>query len=127
MGSTQMKLKRIFVAFAILAALFGCQSRKNTTVPDHLVGVWKTSAPKYADRNFEITKDRVIFAIGEGKVDIHPVENIEKIDKGKNILYTISYLIEGQQYRFSLYYDPAHGGVIRFKNQKQITWRKERP
>ena len=121
-----MKLKTFLVAFAIFATFFACHTGKNTTVPDDLVGIWRTSAPKYADRFFEITKDSIIFAIGEGNADIHPIEDIDEIREEKNILYTISYLIEGQQNRFSFHYDPTNDGVIRFKNQIQYAWRKDR-
>lgn len=122
-----MNPSRIFVALAILATLFACQRAKTTTLPDDLVGVWKTSAPKYAGRSLEFTKDSIIFGTGEGNLDPHPIANIETIHEGNSILYTISHLnSEGQQYILSFSYDPANGGVIRLKNQKTIAWTKER-
>ena len=125
-----MKPKPVFLAFAILTIFIGCPSKKDTTVPDELLGVWKTSAPKYADRYFEITKGVMIFDIGEGDVDSSPITSIETVSGGRHTLYTISYQSyqnrEGQEYRFSFYYDSAHGGEIVFKNQEDITWTKER-
>jgi hypothetical protein len=122
-----MKAKTIFAALAIFTALSGCQPAKNTTPPDDLVGLWKTSAPKYADRSLEFTKDSIIFGGGKGNFDPHPIVNIETIREGHSILYTITHLnSEGQQYTLSFSYDPAKGGVIRFKNQKAIAWTKER-
>jgi len=115
----------ILLAFALLATTLGCQSAKDNTVPNALVGVWKTSAQKYADRFFEITADQVIFAIGGGKTDSHPIAEIETLREGARILYTITYLsAEAKKYKFSFYYDPADGGVIRFKNQQHIAWAK---
>lgn len=122
-----MKSKKILVALAILTTLLGCQPAKNTTLPDDLVGVWKTSAPKYSDRSLEFTKDSIIFGTGKGNVDTHPIANIETIREDNTILYTISHLNrEGHEYTLSFYYDPANGGVIRLKNQKTIAWTKER-
>ena len=122
-----MKAKTMFAALAILTTLFGCQPTKNTTLPDELVGVWKTSAPKYAERSLEFTKGSIILGSGKGNFDPHPIANIETIREGHSILYAISHLnSEGQEYTLAFYYDPADGGVIRLKNQKTIVWKKER-
>ena len=124
-GSRQMNSTVILLAFALLAATFGCQSAKDKTVPDALVGVWKTPAQKYADRFFEITADKVVFAIGGGKTDSHPIVEIDTLREEAKILYTITYLTaEAKKYKFSFYHDPANGGVIRFKNQQHIAWAK---
>ena len=124
-GSRPMNPAAILLAFALLATTLGCQSAKDNAVPNALVGVWKTSAQKYADRFFEITADRVIFAIGGGKTDSHPIAEIDTLREEARILYTITYLsAEAKKYKFSFYYDPANGGVIRFKNQQHIAWAK---
>ncbi len=121
-----MKSRRILIAFAIVTAFFGCQSGGNRAVPDELLGVWKTSAPKYADRFFELKKDAVIFATGEGNVSVHAIVNIEQVREDKQILYTIYYTNQaGEEYKWSFYHDSANGGAIRFKNQKRIEWTKE--
>jgi hypothetical protein len=115
----------ILLVLALLATTLGCQAAKDKTVPNALVGVWQTSAQKYADRFFEITADTVIFAIGGGKTNSRPISEIETLREETRILYTITYLsAEAQKYRFSFYYDPANGGVIRFKNQQHIAWAK---
>lgn len=124
-GSRPINPTAIVLALALLATTLGCQSAKDNTVPNALVGVWKTSAQKYADRFFEITADKVIFAIGGGKTDSHPIAEIETLREEARILYIITYLsAEANKYKFSFYYDPANGGVIRFKNQQHIAWAK---
>ena len=121
-----MKPIPVLLAFAILTTFIGCSPEKDTTVPDEFLGVWKTSAQKYADRYFEITKDVIIFDIGEGHVDSSPISSIETVSQGRHTLYTISYHNqEGQEYLFSFYYDSAQDGVIVFKNQEDIRWTKE--
>ena len=124
-GSRPMNPTAILLAFALLATILGCQSAKDNTVPNALVGVWKTSAQKYSNRFFEITADQVIFAIGEGKTDSRPIVEIDTLREETKILYTITYVNEAaQKYKFIFYYDPANGGVIRFKNQQHIAWAK---
>jgi hypothetical protein len=120
-----MKSKKIFLAFIILSIFLGCQ--KNRTVPEDLLGVWKTSAPKYADRSFEIKKDIIIFAIGEGKIDFYSITGVEKIREDDSILFTIFHENkEGQEFKLSFYHYPEKDGIIRFKNQKQIKWIKDK-
>ena len=123
-----MKTGRIFVVLTYLMVLFACQCGKKTTVPGDLIGVWKTTAPTYADRFFEIKTDEVIFGTGEGSFDTYPISKIksEKDPREQGTLCTLYYKnIEGQEYKFSFYYDPANPGTIRFKNQQEIIWAKE--
>ena len=126
-----MKSTRIFVAVALLATVIGCQPQSqsqadNSTVPEKLLGVWKTSHPKYADRFFEIKKDFIIFGTGGESFELHALADIHESWEGKSILYTISHLNhEGQRYTFAFYYNPDDGGTIRFKNQPNIVWTKE--
>jgi hypothetical protein len=121
-----MKIKRVLLIIIYLFMLFACQSGRNTPVQD-LLGVWRTTAPAYADRFFEIKTDEVIFGTAEGKFDTYPITKIkiEQDPNEKGTLYVICYKnIEGQEYKFSFYYDPANQGTIRFKNQKQMVWSK---
>ncbi len=126
-----MKSTRIFVAVTLLATVIGCQPQSqsqaaNSTVPEKLLGVWKTAHSKYADRFIEIKKDFVIFGQGGEKIELHALADSHETWEGKSILYSISHLNhEGQRYTFAFYYDPTDGGTIRFKNQKQIIWTKE--
>jgi hypothetical protein len=121
-----MKYDCILLVLAIFVAFFGCQSKEPATVPDELLGVWETSAPKYENCFFELTKDTLIFTNRDiDNIDVNSILKIEKIHREKEILYTVHYENrEGQEYKFPFYYDPLRGGAIRFKNQKQIEWRK---
>ncbi len=123
-----MKSNHLFLTLVILILFFGCQAKENKTVPDELVGVWRTSAPKYEDCYLELTKDLIIF-VNENilqNMDANSIYKIKKADKDKNILYTIYYKNdEGLKYQFSFYYDPSGGSVIKFKHQTQIEWTKE--
>jgi len=123
-----MKVERVLVIIIYLVLLFACQCGKRPAVPDDLIGVWETAAPTYADRFFEIRTDEIIFGTGEEKFDTYPITKI-KIEKDRGeqgTLYVIWYKnIEGQEYKFSFYYDPANQGTIRFKNQQEMVWTKK--
>ena len=121
-----MKSECILLALTIFVSFFGCQLKEPATLPDELLGVWKTSAPRYKDCFFELTKDTITFANTDlDNIDVNSISKIEKIHKEKGILYTIHYENrEGQEYKFFFYYDPSRGGTIRFKNQEGIEWRK---
>ena len=122
-----MKVKRVLVIIFCLIVLSICQCGRKTTVPEDLIGVWRTMAPTYADRFFEIRADEVIFGTGEEKFDTYPITKIkiEKDREEQGTLYVICYKnIVGQEYKFSFYYDPANQGTIRFKNQKEMVWMK---
>ena len=126
-----MRSKRILLALAMLAAIFGSQCEETRTVPGELVGVWETSAPKYKGCYLELTEDLIIFANRAHleKKDVNRISGIKKSDRGKDVLYTVSYQVHfenkgGQECKFSFYYDPSEGGAIRFKNQLRIKWRK---
>ena len=90
-----------------------------------MIGAWKTAAPLYTDRFFEIKKDEIVFGTGEGRFNTNAIISIEaeKMRGEETSLYTIHYKDqEGEKYTFSFHYDPAMNGVIRLKNQKQFAW-----
>lgn len=121
-----MGLKVLLLCLAILLPFTGCQSEKNTPVPDNLVGVWTTSAAKYANRFFEITKQSVRFGTGEN-IDIYPIAKIEISSIGNRSFYVISLRTpEGNPHRLAFHYDPHGEGTIQLENQNEIIWTKER-
>ena len=126
-----MRVKSILIILFIfiMTIFFGFQCGKDRNAPDHLIGVWGTSDPTYADRTFEISRNELIFQTGEKTFDTYSIKSIEmeKIPGTEKILYTINYVNkEGLKYKFSFYYNPAGQGEIRYKNQKEISWTKEK-
>ena len=126
------KILRYALAIFVLVVFLGCPW-KDKTVPDHLLGTWRTSDPKYADRFFQIEPDHIIFGTGAKKSSTHPIAGISTHEiarikenlEGPYIFYSIYYLNEeGQEYQFSFFYNPESNGPIRFKNQIEIAWTK---
>ena len=126
-GSKGMTPRRIVAAMALLATLAGCQAQKESPVPDHLLGVWSTSAPRYGDRYIEIRNDMIIFGTGGDTFELHALTEVTEAREGEAIVYTITHLNHfGQPYTLSFYYEPTSDGIMRFKNQKEIVWTKEK-
>jgi len=96
---------------------FALQCSKIKTAPDDLVGVWKTSDPKYEDRFFEITGAPLLWKRRRRfRYPFHHKHRIEKGDEARGNLYTIAYKDkEGQKFVFLIYYNPANQGTIRLR------------
>ena len=122
-----MKLKWIvFVALILIgASIFVFFPKKNTDFSKDLIGKWTTSAPRYQDRFFEITKETLIYGLGGDKEDAYLISSIEESLEGNNRLYTINCKnTDGLKFTQSFYYHPGNGGSIQLKNQEHIEWRK---
>jgi hypothetical protein len=119
------KLRWIALAgfsFVLLSALFLYCRQPDVTI-DSFLGLWKTAAPQYQDRFFEITKKTITFGTGNSNLKIFVVDHVSKIVVGKNTVYTITYDdVEGSDLKLVFYYSPKNGGVIRFKNKQEIEW-----
>ena len=123
-----MKCKPVIVALAMCTVLLACESKGPNSLPPEMLGVWKTSAPKYEGCFFELTRDKVSFA-NKAILETFAIHRISKIEittlRAEKLLCTVYYKdSEGQKYEFSFYYDPSDGGSIRFKNQTTIEWVK---
>ena len=124
-----MKLKWVVIVALILigASIFVFYPGKNTDIPLNLIGKWTTSAPRYQDRFFEITKETLIYGLGGEKIDVYLISSIEESLEGNNRLYTINYKnTDGLKFTQSFYYHPENGGSIQLKHQEHIEWRKEK-
>ena len=123
-----MKIKNTLLALAILASFLVCQLKENNEIPDELAGVWRTSAPKYKDCFFDLNEHLIIFGNGHllENVDVNFISKLKNTHMGRQLLYIIYYEnLQNQEFKLSFYYDPSNGGIIRFKNQEKIEWRRE--
>ena len=119
-----MTFRTIPVAVVLVLVLAGCGPESTKTVPADLTGVWKTSAPKYADTFIELTRTTITFGAGEKGTHLRSVVKVTKERDEAGTLYTVFYTDPGgQEYKFAFYHDPADG-VLRWKNQRTIAWVK---
>ena len=124
--SMTMKLRWIVMGIAIFVAFLVFFPEKPTPLPDELFGVWTTPHPKYVDRYVDFTKATIIFGTGKGSADTNFISNVERTLQDNTILYTVYFhRAGGPEDKVSFYYDSENGGLMRFKNQKHIEWKKE--
>ena len=124
-----MKITGIFLTIVIFVSLLGCPGGSEG-IPTELIGVWKTSAPKYKNCSIELTRNYIVFTNSHvaAHVDTNFVLGIKRAPEKGRFSCTILYEnIHEQRYKFSFYYDPAGGGAIRLKNQTDVEWRKVKP
>ena len=79
----------LLVVSGVFAAMFGGRSESSTIMPGSLLGIWRTTVPKYAGRFFEISTDIVVFATGDGETAVHPIASVEMVPEGQRRLYTV--------------------------------------
>ena len=124
-----MKHKWIIISLVILiiATLFIFYLKEDEVFPDHMIGKWTTAEPRYTDRFFEISQTTFTYGLGGDKKDVCIISSIEKSVQDNTTLYTIKYRnVDGIKYTRSFYYFPGNGGVIKFKNQKNVEWTKNK-
>jgi hypothetical protein len=99
-----------------------------TTPSDELVGIWKASDVRYNGTYFEIDKKAITFHTKEGSIESFTIMKIEKKTRPDEewMQYTIYYRNRDlQKVEFSFFFLSSQNGVIRFKNQPSLVWRKE--
>ncbi len=125
-----MRSRHTLLLLATALVISGCGAltlMEDVTVPSELIGIWGTTDERYAGRTFEFTTGSVIFQTGDGPFDFtaHPIQEISVEQARDRLDYNVEYAtIEAGSFDFSFSYLPQDGGLIRFANQPQITWRQ---
>lgn len=124
-----MKPKGLFVGLIILLIVFAHGCGKKATISDEMIGTWKTTDSKYRDTSFELTPDKIIFRTLGGEVNANTIKKIKKkkAPDTEETLYTLTYVnLEEQESLFSFFFSQKNGGKIRFQNQPEIIWTREK-
>jgi hypothetical protein len=122
-----MRLKCILAGagLAIAVLIWTVWPKNDTFLPEDLVGYWATSAPRYQDRFFELSRVSVVFGTGRDSIDVNFIEAVEKRTEGDKTTYTIRYKnTKGIEGRLSFAWDPSDKGKVRLKNQEDMVWEK---
>lgn len=117
----------LFPGCMVLCAVLLVVCTGETVVPAHLVGVWKTSEPKFAGCRIEFSEGGLILGLADGKEAWCRIERIESVEEsGRRVEYTIRYRDEeGQKSELRFLYDPHSGGTLQLKNHSEI-WARSR-
>jgi len=112
------------IVLLFLFILVGCKG--DVIVPQHLIGVWETAAPQYADRYMEFAEHTLIYGVGEGEKVSHEIEKIAMEQAGGGTLYTFHYRdSEGEKWTLVFTYRPDTR-TIQMKNSNEI-WQQTKP
>lgn len=125
---TRKQQKNLIVYLAALIAIITINCGRITTASDELIGIWKTSDMRYKDTSFEIKKKAITFRTKEGNSESFSILKIKKepMQDKEWVLYTIFYIDRDlQKVEFPLYFRSSDSGMIRFKNQPYLVWKKD--
>jgi hypothetical protein len=120
-----MRSRTTLAVLAILVCFFGCRSEAEKTVPNALIGVWKTSVHGYEENFLELRKDEILFGAGESEFSVNTVFQVETshVPLERTTLITIHYTDEnGKDNTCAIYYDPRRPNCLRLKHQMGIEW-----
>ncbi|UCE41500.1 MAG: hypothetical protein JSV17_00475 [Candidatus Aminicenantes bacterium] len=118
----------VHVCLAALIAVIAIGCGKITTASEDLIGVWKSSDIQYSDTSFEIQKNAITFRNKEGNRNSYGIIEIKKkmMEDRNWVLYTIYYMNRDmQKVEFPFYFQMSNSGLIRFKNQPSLVWKKD--
>ena len=119
---------RMCIVMGILISLVSCMAADElVSVPPTIRGVWTTTDSRYAGRTFEIADGRITLATSGEQKDTYPIHRLARRPSGRDFLYELTYRNLGDNITDTLVlrYEGREGGVIRFKNQPHIEWRRE--
>ena len=122
-----MKPRRRWVVLVFLAlALPACAKKTYKEVPDELLGVWRTPAPRYAGRFFELKKNSITIGTGESTSETFVVTKTEMLPEGDEKLYCVYFMgTDGDTQQWAFYLPATGKSSLRLKNQKSILWNKQ--
>ena len=108
----------VFISFFFLK-----EPSKTTVMPQALIGVWTTDAPRYAGRSFKLDKMLVTLDLGDYGTTVYPFKGLKQRMDGNREFFEIVYGPHNepeQVLRFE--YRRANGGTIHIRNQKDVVW-----
>ena len=103
-------------------AVLGCQNQDISTVPEHLIGIWKSTDARYATCYVEFSKKFVTFGTDNQSVRTHDIRKINSTPLQDNrIVYTFHYRDnEREKWQLIVTYNAHPEPTIRLKNLQGV-------
>ena len=118
------RVAKWLIGAALFFLVSGCGTKTYMEIPGEVIGVWKTTDAKYADRYFELKKDSIVFGQGGHSATTYSITRVKVKDEKQQALYIIEYAgSEAQPEEWDFTYD-RDTNVLRLKSQNLIEWRK---
>lgn len=112
------------IVVCVPLAFSGCDTKTFETSPPDITGLWSTTHPDYADREFEITPGRLYLLQGGDTISAHDIEKV-RLRHDDLPFYSIEYTgDEDELFTFRFYLSQAQGGSIHFPNQRELMWHR---
>jgi len=112
----------VFVwTLAFLAS--GCA--EEFSMPEELIGTYRTSEQRYAGRSLELTSLEVVFGLGEAGTSRHVIKSLSREEDRGRTLYTLAYAGHGGADRMIFYHDDARHGEIVLQNLPTVVWTRQ--
>lgn len=112
-------------AVLIMVTWFATGLFTTRSLPREVRGVWRTDAPNYETRRFELRKGLVVLLEGDSanaKVTTHAVRRVWSASVAGGSRYDVQYETAGQPIQFSFVYLAGPPERIRFANQPNLIW-----
>lgn len=121
----------VLVGVILLTSFIATAFQKDETVslPKKLMGEWKTTYPKYADRFFALEKRLITIGTAKDDFEVFIISDIQMNEGRRGDSYTLTYFDTiGIKYEFTFHYfpDEVEGGAIRIKNRNETVWVKKK-
>jgi hypothetical protein len=111
-------------AVLIMSAVVAVRLAVPRSLPREVRGVWRTDAPRYGGRRFELRKGLVVFQAGDSAA-APPAYTITRVwheATRAGTLYRVQYEMDGESLLFSFVYRPGRPDQISFANQPGLVW-----
>ena len=111
----------------VLLALVTFSACAAQRVPDTLVDVWRTRAPGYEDRFFEIRSDSLIFGTGGEASSSYPLQavHVQTLSNGSVRCVFRYSLRQGDSAQLRVQLDPGPPPALHLGSRKE-TWYREK-
>jgi hypothetical protein len=94
-----------------------------TDLPRELQGEWKTSHPKYRDRQLSFTADRVGLALQEGRApQLYPISALTMRTRADTTVLSITYVEEGAPVDFRVSLVRGARPMLWLSNPPDVVW-----
>ena len=110
------------VLVAAAALWMGCgASPPSDPLPSDLLGTWRTEAPGYRDRHFELRPEWVIFGTSRYTAAMHPIEHVRVTPDGSTTRVLIAYRTDdGALLELPLEWTPGDPQRLRIGRRRDV-------
>jgi len=88
--------------------------------PAEIVGTWTTTHPRYSDRGFTITLDRLEILVGPSEAQVYPIRSISREESEGGTSYVIVYPTGEGTLTHAMVVDER--GEARLQNLEEVVW-----